>query len=490
MTSKPTTGPKEPIALVWFRRDLRVNDNSALHSALETGLPVMALYIHDQQGVREIGGASAWWLHHSLHALECELGKLGSTLHIANGSTEDVLKELSTVHKIAEIYMSRSYDSDAALLEQQVHDTFASQQISVRRFAGALLFEPELIHRDNGQPYKVFTPFYKRCMSHLSPGRATATAQDGLWFSSDNPLFVSLDSLGLLPLTPDWSAGIAREWTPGEQGAQERLEEFIERGLINYKLGRDIPAEDGTSMLSPHLHYGEISPRAVWHRIEQAVDDLPHRKEGATAFLRELVWRDFAHYLLHNWPEMVDQRFRPEFNAFPWLENKAQLRAWQRGQTGYPLVDAGMRQLWQTGWMHNRVRMVVASFLVKHLLQHWQHGERWFWDTLVDADQANNTASWQWAAGSGADAAPYFRIFNPTLQSTRFDPQGDYIRCYVPELSALPAKYIHEPHKAPDDVLSEAGVALGETYPHPIVDHKAARERAMAAFRGLPKREK
>lgn len=491
MSSDPSASS---IALVWFRQDLRVSDNSALNAAIESGLPLLPLYIFDQQNVRALGGASQWWLHESLKALHTELETLGTKLHIVAGSTQQVFDRVVANVSVKEVFANRCYEADAAELEQTIYGSLSAKDIHMRRYSGALLFEPEQIHKDDGLPYKVFTPFYKRSLSRLSPGRELTAPPPLSDRQKQSPCVdcsdtVTLESLELLPTQPDWSTGLRATWTPGEQGAEEQLDVFIHNALHNYKLGRDIPADDGTSMLSPHLHFGEITPRSIWHKVEQAMAVDRKNREGGIAYLRELVWRDFAYYLLHHWPTMVSEPFRPDFKHFPWADNAQHLKAWQRGQTGYPLVDAGMRQLWQTGWMHNRVRMVVASFLVKHLLQHWKQGEEWFWDTLVDADLASNTASWQWAAGSGADAAPYFRIFNPTLQSTRFDKQGDYIRLYVPELAALPAKYIHEPHKAPDKVLKEAGVRLGENYPLPMVDHREARERALASFRSMPGKE-
>ncbi|MFK7733747.1 MAG: deoxyribodipyrimidine photo-lyase [Pseudomonadales bacterium] len=473
-------------SLLWFRQDLRLSDNSALEAAIDLGEPVCAVYILDDENLRELGGASRWWLHHSLASLQRDLEKLGGTLHLFQGDSRNIISDLCAAEDLESLHLNRCYEPEAAALEQRVYKSVQSN-VDVHRYSGTLLFEPELIVKDDGTPYKVFTPFYKSCLKHPSPSRAVVQISYSNWHNEALAGSCTLAQMNLLPTKPDWSEGLRDSWQPGEQGAHEKLDIFLGSAVAGYKTDRDIPAIDGTSQVSPHLHFGEISPRVIWHQVEQAAQNTPAFQEGATAYLRELVWRDFAYYLLHHWPTLPKAPFRPEYVNFPWQDNAKLREAWSKGQTGYPLVDAGMRQLWHTGWMHNRVRMVVASFLVKHCLQHWQHGEAWFWDTLVDADQANNTASWQWAAGCGADAAPYFRIFNPTLQSQKFDSQGDYIRQYVPELAALPAKYIHEPSKAPAQVLEDAGVELGATYPLPVVEHKMARERALAAHKAMPK---
>ncbi len=475
-----------PRSLLWFRQDLRVIDNSALDAAVNQGNAIIAVYILDEENLRALGGASRWWLHHSLAALQADISGLGGTLHLFHGNSQSILSELCAANDLSTVHLSRCYEPDAAALEQRVYKVL-QPAVDVHRYCGTLLFEPESIVKDDNSPYKVFTPFYKSCLRRPSPGRAPVPPDAGNWFNDTLPGSCTLEELNLLPVAPDWAGGLRDTWQPGGQGAHHKLQHFLAEAVADYKTDRDIPAIDGTSQVSPHLHFGEISPRVIWHQVEQAVQQNPDIQEGATAYLRELVWRDFAYYLLHHWPTLPTDPFRPEFAGFPWQDDEQLRKVWSKGQTGYPLVDAGMRQLWHTGWMHNRVRMVVASFLVKHCLQHWKHGEAWFWDTLVDADQANNTASWQWAAGCGADAAPYFRIFNPTLQSQKFDAKGDYIRQYVPELAALPAKYIHEPGKAPAQVLKDAGVELGVNYPFPVVEHKMARERALAAHKAMPK---
>ena len=353
----------------------------------------------------------------------------------------------------------------------------AERGVEGRTFlGGALLHEPagSLRTRD-GRPFQVFTPFWRAAMDRMPPG-LPLPAPKMLNSCPVQPESDRLEDWGLLPTKPDWAAGLRETWQSGEDAAHERLSDFLEERAVSYGEDRNFPARGGHSGLSPSLHFGEITPRQIWHKADTA---------KAAPFLRELGWRDFCQNLLHHFPAMATEPLRPEFNRFPWRDDEAALRAWQRGMTGYPLVDAGMRELWHTGFMHNRVRMVVGSFLVKHLLLHWRHGEAWFWDTLVDADHGNNVANWQWIAGCGADAAPYFRIFNPVLQGERFDPAGAYVRRWVPELARLPDRFIHNPWKASAIELEAAGIRLGATYPLPIVEHDGARKRALAAFATL-----
>lgn len=474
-------------SLLWFRQDLRLTDNSALKAAAEYGKPVLAIFILDEINQRAIGGASRWWLHNSLKALAQDVENAGGKLHIFEGDSHILIPQICIENDIGDVFINRHYEPDAQVLESTLHKALAQSGVGIKRYAGQCLFEPDAVLKGDGSPYKVFTPFYKACLRLPEPSRTPLAPLFPDWAERKPTQSLDLDDLKLLPSRPDWSSGLQENWQPGENGAAENLDIFLDSAVANYGEHRDIPAEPGTSRVSPHLHFGEISPRQIWYRVQQELDQAPEKSEGATAYLREIIWRDFAHYLLHHWPSLPSTPFRAEFKTFPWRSEPDMLKAWQTGQTGYPLVDAGMRQLWQTGWMHNRVRMVVASFLVKHLMQHWQEGERWFWDTLVDANMANNVASWQWVAGCGADAAPYFRVFNPTLQSEKFDAMGDYVREFVPELSALPKKYIHAPHTAPAEVLSAAGVELGKHYPRPIVDHKFARERALAAHKSFTK---
>ena len=474
--------------IVWFRQDLRLADHPALTAAVESGAPVIPVYVLDDAtpGRWALGGASRWWLHHSLAALQRDLAARGADLLLRRGPALEALTALVEETGARAIHFSRCYEPHAAKLESDLAEALGGMGVACRRFGGGLLFEPEAVVEQAGKAYRVFTPFWKACLGMPEP-KAPLPAPEAIepaspWSAGDD-----LADWRLLPTAPDWSTGIAEAWTPGEAAAGERLHRFLDRAVAAYRDDRDRPDRPATSGLSPHLHFGEIGPRQVWHVARAAANrsGAPGVASGAFAFLREVGWREFSYHLLHHWPDLPSEPFRPDFAAFPWRDDAAALEAWQRGRTGYPIVDAGMRQLWHTGWMHNRVRMVVASFLVKHLLVPWQEGEAWFWDTLVDADLANNAASWQWVAGSGADAAPYFRIFNPVLQGEKFDPDGAYVGRWVPELADLPAKYIHQPWTAPNDVLEQAGVKLGDTYPAPIVDHKAARARALAAFQAL-----
>lgn len=473
--------PHEPPVIVWFRRDLRLRDHAALLAVGER--PLIPLYILDDAATvgRSMGGASRWWLHHSLAALDADLQRRGSRLLLRRGPAAKVLSALARESGAKAVHCSRSYGA-AGTMEAALAEALNAEGVTLRRFSGNLLFEPETIATGQGTPFRVFTPFWRACLASPEP-KAPQDAPDVLTAPPTWPSGDRLENWRLRPTAPDWAGGLRETWTPGEQGAAERARDFIEMGLSTYGARRDRPDLPGTSMLSPHLSFGEISPRQLWHSV-MAQGGLGGQG-GAEAFLRELGWREFCHHLLHHWPEMDAEPFQPKFAAFPWRDDAAALRAWQKGATGYPLVDAGMRQLWHSGWMHNRVRMIVASFLTKHLLGHWQRGEAWFWDTLVDADPANNPAGWQWVAGSGADAAPYFRIFNPVAQSQRFDPRGDYLRHWLPELARLPDKFLHAPWTAPDGELQAAGVNLGTDYPRPIVDHAAARQRALDAFAEL-----
>ena len=474
--------------LLWFQQDLRLGDNRALAAAVASGRPILPCYILDDEtpGAWALGGASRWWLHHSLSALAQDLEQRGSRLVLRRGGTKQALEELVEASGATAVYFTRRYEPAARALEQAVADDLKTRGIEVKRFAGSLLLEPEAVATKEGLPYKVFTPFYKACLERLELGAGPPKVPTQIPLPEALPTSDRLSDWTLLPTKPDWAAGLRETWKPGEAAAQERLESFLDEAVGAYGTERDRPDREGTSRLSPHLHFGELSPRLCWQRTQPSLEMNGHRGDaGATAFLRELIWREFSTHLLFHWPDLPESPFRPDFARFPWRENTAQLEAWQRGRTGYPIVDAGMRQLWHTGWMHNRVRMVVASFLVKHLLIPWQAGAAWFWDTLVDADLANNAASWQWVAGCGADAAPYFRIFNPMTQGRKFDPEGHYVRRWVPELARLPSEHIHEPWSAPADVLATAGVTLDQDYPGPVVDHAAARKRALAAFEEL-----
>jgi deoxyribodipyrimidine photo-lyase len=467
----------------WYRRDLRLADNPALAAAAAGGAPVIPLYVLDDEtaGRRGLGGASRWWLHHSLRSLDGDLRRLGSALVLRRGPAADVIARVAGETGARAIHFTRGYEPSAVAAECRVRGTLGALGVECRRFAGGLLAEPEAVRTRGGGAFRVFTPFYRACRVLRieaplpPPARLAAPAA---WPASDR-----LEEWGLLPSKPDWSGGLQAAWTVGEAAAQGRLEAFVDEALAGYATDRDRPGVAGTSRLSPHLSFGEIGPRDCWHRVAVAAAiGGAAIAGGAESFLRELAWRDFSYHLLHQRPDLAEAPFRPEFAAFPWRQDRAALTAWQRGRTGYPIVDAGMRELWSSGWMHNRVRMIAASFLVKDLLLPWQAGEAWFRDTLVDADPASNAANWQWVAGCGADAAPYFRIFNPVLQGEKFDAAGRYVKRWLPELAGLPAAFLHRPWEAPAAALAEAGVTLGATYPRPLVDHGWARRRALEAL--------
>ncbi|KAI93392.1 deoxyribodipyrimidine photolyase [Rhodomicrobium udaipurense JA643] len=474
-------------ALVLFRRDLRLADHPALSAATETGAPVLPVYILDDEtpGRWRMGGASRWWLHQSLRSLGADLEARGSRLVLRRGETERVLRDLIEETGARTIFFTRGYEPYQRALEERLKLSLEARGVSLRRFGGQILVEPENLANLAGAPFRVFTPFF-RALSQRGEPSTPLPAPQKLAAPDSWPRSDALASWSLEPTKPDWARGIRAAWRPGETAARKRLAQFIETTLASYRTRRDEPGIDGTSRLSPHLAFGEIGPRQIWHAV-QAAAEAAGDHAAADAYLREVGWREFSYHLLFHFPHLPEAPFRPEFEAFPWRDDETALEAWQRGRTGYPIVDAGMRQLWQTGWMHNRVRMIVASFLIKDLLLPWQTGADWFWDTLVDADLANNAASWQWVAGSGADAAPYFRIFNPVLQGEKFDARGDYVRAFVPELAKLPASLIHKPWTASAAALRDAGVTLGETWPHPIVDHVAARARALTAFASLKK---
>jgi deoxyribodipyrimidine photo-lyase len=478
-----------PSTLLWFRQDLRLQDNPALVAALESGRPVVPVYLLDDAAESRwnMGGASRWWLHHSLVALDRSLRELGSPLIVARGESQAVLAELTAATGAAAIYWNRRYEPAVIERDKRLKQDFGSRGIEVRSFNSALLHEPHTVSKKQGGPFQVFTPYWRTCLDLPveRPVRFTAKTLPGpaAW-----PRSLRVEDLGLLPKL-NWADGFAAVWEPGEAGAMKRLKHFTKRLIEDYADQRNRPDIDGTSQLSPWLHFGELGPRQIWAAVQALGQETgvfpPHN--GARVFLSEVGWREFAYHLLFHFPHTPGKPLRAEFENFPWAADpgNTKLRAWQRGQTGYPIVDAGMRQLWSTGWMHNRVRMIVASFLVKHLRLPWQRGAEWFWDTLVDADLASNTLGWQWTAGCGADAAPYFRIFAPVLQGRKFDPAGDYVRRWVPELAALPNEFLHAPWEAPSSVLAAAKVRLGENYPRPIVDHAQARSAALAALKEL-----
>lgn len=471
--------------IMWFRQDLRLADNLALQRAIESGQPVIPLFILDrnQDAGYCNGGASLWWLHHSLHSLSERLRERGSRLILRAGSSFDILRQLLVELDAAGVYFSRGYSPDAIACEGQLASWCQRRGISCKRFTSSLLLEPEQVATAGGSPYKVFTPFWRACQQQLRE-RHVLPQPDRIPAPTAWPDTAELDDWQLLPTKPDWSLGLSQSWQPGEPAALRRLDDFIRDGIAAYSQQRDYPAIAGTSRLSAALHFGELSPQQLWQQVRQHTLSGGHTGAAET-FLAELGWREFSYHQLFHWPDNITQPFQPRFTAYPWRYQREYLLAWQRGETGYPLVDAAMKQLWHCGWMHNRLRMVVASFLTKHLLLHWRQGADWFRDTLVDADLANNTAGWQWVAGCGADAAPFFRIFNPQRQSERFDGGGEFIRAWLPVLQGLPDKYIHAPWQASEAQLAAAGVELGCNYPNPIVVHEAARERALAAYKGL-----
>jgi len=485
---KPTPDPR-PVIL-WFRRDLRLADNPALAAAAESGRPVLPVFILDEEsvGMRPLGGASRWWLHHSLASLAAELRKKGAALLFRRGKSAAIIDDLVEETGAHAIYWNRLYEKPVIDRDSALKAALKKRGIDAKSFNASLLIEPWEIATKSGQPFRVFTPFWKALAPMIAAARP-APAPDSIPGFAGGLESDELDSWHLRPTKPNWAAGFSDHWTLGENGAREQAARFRDTALADYRRLRDAPGESGTSRLSPHLHFGEIGPRQLWYAVRFWLDRCAagNPEDGGVAFLRELGWREFNQHLLYHFPTLPTANVDDRFDGFGWRDDKAGLAAWQRGLTGYPIVDAGMRELWQTGWMHNRVRMAAASFLVKHLLIDWRAGERWFWDTLVDADPANNAGNWQWVAGCGFDAAPYFRIFNPILQGERFDTDGAYVRRWVPEIAKLPDKYLHKPWEAPAAVLDEAGVILGETYPVPIVDHKAARARALDAYAAIKK---
>ena len=457
-------------SLVWFRQDLRLSDNAALSAAAAKG-PIIATYILDDEtpGPWRMGAASLWWLHHSLERLSHEL-----PLVLRRGQIEIALENLLRETDARSLHFTRGYAPWELLLEQRVKALCDKRGIECHRHGGFLLHEPETIRNGAGEAYKVYTPFSRACFAKGDPPptRPRPDFEIGPAIASD-----PLSGWNLLPKSPNWARDFEKHWQPGEEGAQASLAKFIDEVLPHYAQGRDFPGEAFTSRLSPHLHWGEISPRQVWQATRQAMGAaLGPLDSSGEKFLKEVLWREFSYHLLHQFPELPDQPFRQEFAEFPWANDEPASQKWQRGQTGYPIIDAGMRELWATGTMHNRVRMIVASFLVKDLLIPWQQGAKWFWDTLVDADIASNSANWQWVAGCGADAAPYYRIFNPVLQGRKFDPQGHYVRRWVPELTTVPDSFIHAPWEMPTPPAA---------YPPPMVDHDKARKAAVEALKSI-----
>ena len=469
----------KPKAIHWFRQDLRLLDNPAFYDAAKNS-SILPIYILDDENSKEfsMGEASRFWLHHSLASLNKSLDE---NLAIYHGNPLEILLDLIVRLDLDEIYWNRCYEPWRIKRDTQIKKELESKGIKVNTFNGSLLWEPWTIKKGDGTAYKVFTPFFRKgCLLSVEP-RKPLPGPNNPDFLNDSEKSLEINDLTLLP-SVRWDIEMKVFWNIGEDGAHKRLSEFLDNGIKNYKNGRNFPAQPFVSKISPHIHFGEISPNQAWYAAKNIGND-----SSIDHFLSELGWREFSYSQLYFNPELPKKNLQSKFDQFPWDDNLNNLAAWQQGQTGIPMVDAGMRQLWLTGAMHNRVRMVVGSFLVKNLLLHWHHGERWFWDCLVDADLASNSASWQWIAGCGADAAPYFRIFNPVTQGEKFDSDGEYIRKYIPEIKALPNKYLYSPWEAPKEELDKAGIVLGQDYPDPIIDLKVSRKNALDAFKSLKK---
>lgn len=477
---------KKNIVIYWFRQDLRLCDNPALSAAAQyKDCAVLPIYIDENEDAHAynsnyvMGAASQWWLHHSLTALQASLQ---GNLSLYHGKAMDVFKRLMQDFDVKAVFWNRCYEPWRIARDTKIKEYLKSCDIDVATYQASLLWEPWQIKNQSGGHYKVFTPFYRKgCLNAPAPTQPLPAPKNVHYMRDDDGCDIA--EFDLLP-NKNWGERLATYWQIGEDAAHQRFDDFIKYGLKNYRIGRDAPAKKYVSRLSPHLHFGEISPHQLWHSIRHLGND-----DNIDHFCSELGWREFSYHQLYINPDLPTQNLQDKFDGFDWLdindETKPLLKAWQRGNTGIPMVDAGMRELWQTGYMHNRVRMIVGSFLVKNLRIHWHYGERWFWDTLLDADLANNSASWQWVAGCGADAAPYFRIFNPVTQGEKFDPDGDYIRQYIPEIAQLPNKYLFKPWEADSNILKQANITLGSTYPKPIIDLKQSRIAALEAFHAL-----
>ncbi|KTD62486.1 cryptochrome/photolyase family protein [Legionella shakespearei] len=461
-------------AIFWFRQDLRCYDNPALTLACKNHQKIIPLYIKEIKPALAMGGAQLWWLHHSLLSLKSNLQQVNLDLYLRQSDPMTLFKELISQYQVEAVYWNRCYEPMHSARDQAIKTELKAMGIQVISCNGSLLHEPWEVMNQSGNYFKVFTPYWKQCLRQMQPRPLMNVAK---WPLSQSIPSDPLDEWNLLPKKPDWAVGFASYWQPGEQGALANLDLFIDEYLSGYKEHRNEPGTSGTSRLSPHLHFGEISPQQVWAAIQQVMREPGCDLLSAETYLAELGWREFSYQLLYHFPQLMEANFKPQFDAFPWQNDEEGLRLWQRGLTGYPIVDAGMRELWHTGYMHNRVRMIVASFLTKHLMIDWRRGAAWFWDTLLDADLANNSASWQWVAGSGADAAPYYRIFNPTVQGEKFDPQGEYIKRWVPELASATKQWIHQPWNAPKGTFAD--------YPAPIVDHATARQVALESYQRL-----
>jgi deoxyribodipyrimidine photo-lyase len=479
-----------PTAIVWLRHDLRLADNPALYHAAADADAVVPLFVWapDEEGDWPPGGAHRWWLSESLASLDASLREKASRLTLREGPSLEALRSVIEATGADRVYWNARLIPALRERDERVREALRESSVEVKTFAGRILHDPEQIRTTTGGPYHVYTPFWKKFQKQIEVGeplgvpRLGQTRAPASWPESLE--------VGDLPLTPeqqdgvDWAGDMRECWEPGEAGARKRLDAFLDSKLTGYPEGRNRPDQDLTSLLSPYLHHGEISVRQAWKAADVWATNGATR-EAANKFLSELAWREFSYHLLWHYPEMPERPLKDKFGRFEWTSDDEALEAWKRGRTGYPIVDAAMRQLYQIGWMHNRCRMIVASFLTKDLLLPWQEGERWFWDTLCGGDLANNSNGWQWSAGSGADAQPFFRIFNPVGQGERWDPEGRYVRHWLPELKDLPKKYVHKPWEAPAHVLEMAGVTLGQTYPRPIVEHSAARDEALARYKAI-----
>ncbi len=473
-----TLGKESMRAIVWLRQDLRLADNAALSKACDECDEVIPIFIHDTnpQSISRLGAASNAWLHESLKSLAADLKKRGTTLVLRKGDAFEVLEDLVQTTKATHLFWNRCYEPAIRERDEKIKSHFKNA-MEVRSFKGNLVFEPWEVLKKDDTPYRVFTPYWKKSLLEERRPDPISVPSD-LKGMTNPPESLSLEGLKLLPTKePDWHSPMMSFWRVGESAAMKTLKEFLEDCVIAYKAERDFPAISATSTLSPYLHFGEISPGQIDFFARKFAGTDPERLEAITPFLRQIAWREFAYYLLFHFPHTLDQPLNKKFERFLWSQDyQDDLQKWKLGITGYPIVDAGMRELWATGTMHNRVRMLVASFLTKNLLIPWQEGETWFRDTLVDADLANNAMGWQWVAGTGVDASPYFRIFNPRLQSKKFDKEGSYIRRWVPELRDVDKKHIHDP---------SADLAEACNYPLPIVDLKMTRDRALARYKEM-----
>ena len=477
-----------PTTVVWLRHSLRLSDHAALTHAAERGAVVpLFIWAPDEEGDWPPGGAHRWWLRQSLEALGASLGDAGSRLIVRKGPSLDALRDIAETTGADRVVWQTRYEPAMRARDAEVAEALGADGVETRQFAGRILHDPDSVRTGSGGPYKVFGPFFRKMVAETAigeplPAPDLSDAAPAAW-----PDTLDLDALPLTAVQQDgvdWAETMRDTWAPGEAGANARLQTFLDEALLDYDDLRNVPGDEGTSRLSPHLHWGEISPRQAWAAADAWVTNGATR-EAADKFLSELGWREFSYHVLHHYPETPSAPLKEKYAAFEWSPDADLLAAWQRGQTGYPIVDAGMRQLWAEGWMHNRVRMITGSFLTKDLLQPWQDGAAWFWDTLCGGDLANNSMGWQWVAGSGADAQPFFRVFNPVSQSKKHDPDGAYLRRWLPELAELPTKHLHAPWAAPEKVLADAGVTLGETYPDPVVWHADQREEALRRLKAM-----